>query len=155
MPVSPLRSPVPLIARSPRFSQRTREEIERPAAFLPSVLAALAILIAIAAPLRAAPPESADPALAPWFQSLEVPGTNHSSCCSQSDCRPVDYRITGDYYEALLTPEQFSRAGVLQPRWIPVPFDRILQRADNPTGKAILCWQPGTGVLCFIRPDET
>ena len=110
-------------------------------------------LVIVAA--RAAPPEKADPALAPWFQSLEVPGTNHSSCCSQSDCRPVDYRVIDDYYEALLTPEQFARLGVMQPRWIRVPFDRILERVDNPTGKAILCWQPGTGVLCFVRPDET
>jgi hypothetical protein len=43
----------------------------------------------------------------------------------------------------------------MQPRWIRVPFDRILERVDNPTGKAILCWQPETGVLCFVRPEET
>ncbi len=125
------------------------------AAFINGAVAALALLATFIAAARAAPPENADPALAPWFQSLEVPGTNHSSCCSQSDCRPVDYRVVNDYYEALLTPEQFARAGILQSQWIRVPFDRILQRVDNPTGKAILCWRPGTGVLCFVRPDET
>jgi len=103
---------------------------------------------------RAQPPENADPTLAPWFQSLQIPGMSHISCCSQSDCRPVDYRVDGDYYEALLTPEQFGRS-VPQSRWIRVPFDRILQHVDNPTGKAILCWQPGNGVLCFVRPPET
>jgi hypothetical protein len=121
------------------------------------ILAAMAALVAIGALTqlaRAAPPENADPALAPWFRSLEVPGSNHRSCCSQSDCRPVEYRISGDYYEALITPEQFSQQGITEPRWVPVPWDRILQRVDNPTGKAILCWLSGTGVLCFVRPTE-
>jgi hypothetical protein len=155
IPIAPPRSLVPLVAHPPRFWQRAREKFHRRAACATSIFLMLVVLVVITTPVQAAPPENANPALAPWFQSLEVPGTNHSSCCSQSDCRPVDYRISGDYYEALLTPEQFSRAGVLQPRWIPVPFDRILQRVDNPTGKAILCWLPGMGVLCFVRPDDT
>lgn len=143
-----------MIAASPRSTSGLLSR-RGEAAVVNGVIAALALLVTVIASARAAPPENADPALAPWFQSLEVPGTNHSSCCSQSDCRPVDYRIAGDYYEALLTPEQFARAGVMQPIWIRVPMDRILERVDNPTGKAILCWQPGTGVLCFVRPEET
>jgi hypothetical protein len=143
-----------MTAASPRSASRSLA-FRREAALINGVIAALALVVALTAAARSAPPENADPTLAPWFQSLEVPGTNHSSCCSQSDCRPVDYRVINDYYEALLTPEQFARAGVMQSRWIRVPYDRILQRVDNPTGKAILCWQPGTGVLCFIRPDET
>jgi hypothetical protein len=143
-----------MTAGSPRSSS-VSHAVRGEAAFITCVIATLALLVTLIAAARAAPPENADPALAPWFQSLQVPGTNHSSCCSQSDCRPVDYRIVNDYYEALLTPEHFARVGVIQARWIRVPFDRILQRVDNPTGKAILCWQPGTGVLCFIRPDET
>ena len=119
------------------------------------LLVAVVLLLAIGVTTTyAAPPENADPALAPWFQSLQIPGMSHISCCSQSDCRPVDHRTVGDYYEALLTPEQFGRA-VQQSRWIRVPFDRVLERVDNPTGKAILCWQPGNGVLCFVRPPET
>ena len=141
-------------AASPRSVSRSLA-FRGEAAFINGAVTALALLVALGGAARAAPPENADPALAPWFQSLEVPGTNHSSCCSQSDCRPVDYRVDNDYYEAILTPEQFARAGIMQSRWIRVPFDRILQRVDNPTGKAILCWQPGTGVLCFVRPDET
>src|SRR5579883_2224683 len=101
MTASPLSAPASLAFRGE-------------AAFIKGAIAALALLAAFIAAARAAPPENADPALAPWFQSLEVPGTNHSSCCSQSDCRPVDYRVVNDYYEALLTPEQFARAGVLQ-----------------------------------------
>jgi hypothetical protein len=143
-----------MTAASPRSSSASPAS-RGEAPFINGVIAALALLVALIAAARAAPPENADPTLAPWFQSLEVPGTNHSSCCSESDCRQVDYRVVNDYYEALLTPEQFARAGVTQTLWIPVPFDRILERVDNPTGKAILCWQPGTGVLCFVRPDET
>jgi hypothetical protein len=129
--------------------------VERSAEVFIVLLVAVVMLLPVSiGTVRAQPPESADPTLAPWFQSLQIPGMSHISCCSQSDCRPVDYRIYGDYYEALLTPEQFGRA-VPQPQWIPVPFDRVLQRVDNPTGKAILCWQPGNGVLCFVRPPET
>src|SRR5690348_10203276 len=143
-----------MTAASPCLSS-VSHTVRGEATFKSTLIAVLALLVTTIAGAHAAPPENADPTLAPWFQSLEVPGTNHSSCCSQSDCRPVDYRVINDYYEALLTPEQFARAGVMQSRWIRVPYDRILQRVDNPTGKAILCWQPGTGVLCFIRPDET
>jgi hypothetical protein len=124
----------------------------RSAEVFAELLVAVVMLLAIGVPTTyAAPPENADPALAPWFQSLQIPGS-HISCCSQSDCRPVDYRTVGDYYEALLTPEQFGRA-VPQSLWIRVPFDRVLQRVDNPTGKAILCWR--NSVLCFVRPPET
>ena len=38
----------------------------------------LLILLFLATGARAAPPENADPALSPWFQSLAVPGTGVS-----------------------------------------------------------------------------
>lgn len=46
----------------------------------------------------AAPPENADPALAPWFRSLAQPDTG-ISCCSLADCRPVTARITPHGYQ--------------------------------------------------------
>lgn len=98
-----------------------------------------------------APPENADPALAPWFQSLVAP--DGALCCSISDCRPVAYRINGGSYEALLGPQFPGFDG--EPRWITVPDRALLIKFDNPTGRAILCWTPMQGPICFVRPAET
>jgi hypothetical protein len=46
----------------------------------------LLILLFLATGARAAPPENADPALSPWFQSLAVPGTG-VSCRSEAEWR--------------------------------------------------------------------
>ncbi len=91
----------------------------------------------------AGPPDNADPLLAPWFQSLQQPGTG-MSCCSISDCRPADYRTSGDHFEAWVDH-----------RWIPIPPEKVLQRTDNPVGRAIVCWRPSIGVMCFVRAAET
>jgi len=102
---------------------------------------ALAALLA-AQPGRAAPPDNADPALAPWFQSLKQPGTR-VGCCSVADCRPVDSRIVGDHYEALIGGH-----------WTSVPPERVLEHEPNPVGRAVVCWTPIHGILCFVRPTE-
>ncbi|HLI13237.1 MAG TPA: hypothetical protein VKY65_16715 [Alphaproteobacteria bacterium] len=91
----------------------------------------------------AKPPENADPALAPWFQSLRQPGTGFL-CCSISDCRPTDSRIKDGHYEAWIDH-----------KWISVPADKILQRTDNPTGQAVVCWTPRLGILCFVPGAES
>ena len=91
----------------------------------------------------AQPPDNADPALGPWFRSLLVPGTS-ISCCSVTDCRATEYRIEADHYEALIGGN-----------WIIVPPDKILQRTDNPTGHAVVCWTPQRGILCFVRATES
>ncbi len=96
-----------------------------------------------AAPAPAAPPENADPALAPWFQSLRQPETG-ISCCDVADCRPTEYRTVGDAYEVWVDD-----------RWMTVPPRRILQRADNPIGRAVVCWTPQRGIMCFVRGTET
>lgn len=103
---------------------------------------AIAVL-AIAGFAAARPPARADPALAPWFGSLTQPGTG-MSCCSIADCRQTDFRIQGDHYEA-----------VVQGEWREIPRDKILQRADNPTGRAVVCWSPALGIMCFVRGPET
>jgi hypothetical protein len=105
--------------------------------------AAIGLIAVLAAPgARAAPPENADPALAPWFQSLQAP--NGSSCCSIADCRMTDYRTNKSGYEALI-----------EGRWMTVPRDRVLDRVSNPTGRAVVCYLPGMGILCFVRPAES
>jgi hypothetical protein len=106
-------------------------------------LAALALLLLLAGSAVAAPPQNADPALAPWFRSLLQPGTA-ISCCSLADCRPTEYRIKADHYEALVGGN-----------WVAVPPDKILQRTDNPTGHAIVCWTPLRGIMCFVRSTES
>jgi hypothetical protein len=103
----------------------------------------LIFLVFLAARAEAAPPENADPALSPWFQSLAVPGTG-ISCCSIADCRPTDYRTVDDHYEALI-----------EGNWTYIPPRKVLQRTDNPLGRAVVCWTKERGVMCFVRGSET
>jgi len=103
----------------------------------------LAVALVLPAAADAAPPADADPTLAPWFRSLLIPGTS-ISCCSVTDCRATEYRIEADHYEALIGE-----------RWLVVPSDKILQRTDNPTGHAVVCWTPQRGILCFVRATES
>ncbi|HUK61535.1 MAG TPA: hypothetical protein VLV50_20045 [Stellaceae bacterium] len=106
---------------------------------IPLSLAALLF----AASAVAEPPPDADYRLAPWFQSLRQPGSG-ISCCSLADCRTTEYRTDGDSYEALIDG-----------RWLIVPEDKVLQRTDNPTGRAVVCWTPARGIMCFVRASET
>ncbi|HEY6434743.1 MAG TPA: hypothetical protein VIZ17_22440 [Acetobacteraceae bacterium] len=105
------------------------------------LLGAAAISL-IAGVAFARPPANADPALGPWFRSLMQPGTG-ISCCSEADCRRTDYRINGDHYEAMI-----------QGTWQKVPNEAVLQRVDNPTGSAVVCWTPTLGIMCFVRGPE-
>jgi hypothetical protein len=105
-------------------------------------------LALVAAAAAAHPPADADPALAPWFNSLHT--DTGASCCSLADCRPVEYRISGDHYEALIG-KQFE---VNPPIWVRVPPSRILKKTDNPLGRAVACWRPYTGILCFVLPSQ-
>ena len=102
----------------------------------------ITVLLLAAFPAPAAPPPNADPALAPWFQSLRQPETG-MSCCDIADCRPTEYRTVGDAYEVWIDNQ-----------WMTVPPRRILQRADNPVGRAVVCWTPQRGIMCFVRGTE-
>lgn len=102
-------------------------------------------LTLLPAPVRAAPPADADadPALSPWFQSLRQPD-NGVSCCFVADCRRADFRTSESGYEVWIDD-----------RWQPVPPEKVLQRADNPMGRAIVCWTKRLGIMCFVRAPET
>jgi hypothetical protein len=102
-------------------------------------LIALALLQHLA---LGAPPPNADPALSPWYKSLRQPRTN-ALCCSEADCRTVPSRLSDGHYEAFIE-------GI----WRQVPDHLILDRNDNPTGRAVACWTPLVGILCFIPPPE-
>jgi hypothetical protein len=94
-----------------------------------------------------APPENADPALAPWFQSLKQPNTQQS-CCSLADCRPVPYRITNKGFEVYIDDKTFT-GGTNE--WELVPEDKVLPPQPNPTGEGIVCWTQFMKVMCFIE----
>lgn len=123
-----------------------QEAIMKMAAY---VAVAAAVLLACANLGHSQPPANADPSLAPWFQSLKIPGTDGVSCCSIADCRPTSYRTHGDHYEVLAGHDD-KGAEI----WLPVPPDRVLQRFDNPTGRAVACILGGQ-VLCFVKASES
>lgn len=104
---------------------------------------ALAIGSVIAIPAFAHPPPNADMSLAPWFEGLHQPGTG-MSCCSIADCRQTEFRTNGDHYEAMIEGE-----------WRVVPKETILDKVDNPTGHAVVCYTPTLGIMCFVRGPET
>jgi hypothetical protein len=104
-------------------------------------LVLLALLLGLTTLARAAPPQDANPALAPWFESLERPDVG-GSCCSISDCRRVQSRVGARGYEVLLDGA-----------WVPVPPYRVVHR-ENPVGEAISCAR-GHVIICFVPPPET
>jgi hypothetical protein len=110
----------------------------------------IAVGLALSQAAVSAPPDSPDPALAPWFESLKQPGTG-ASCCSIADCRTVDFRQDQDGYEVLID----SRWKMSIPFWLRVPPNRIIDRIDNPTNRAVVCFTPEAGILCFVRPAES
>ena len=113
----------------------------RPSAVLLALFFAAGLLVGSS---NARPPEDADPTLHGWFQSLKQPGSG-VSCCSVADCRPVEYRLANDGYEALLDA-----------KWVAVPDDRVLRNKPNPTGRAQLCRSPISGaILCFVPASDT
>jgi hypothetical protein len=104
---------------------------------------AVALLGAIAGAALAHQPE--DPH-ADWFRSLTVPGSSEA-CCDERDCHVVEFRGTAKGYEVL-------HLGL----WLPVPDGAVVQRKDNPTGKAVACIRAGDigwKVVCFVRSPET
>ena len=109
-----------------------------------ATLLVIALLTGLPVGSYAAPPDNADPALHSWFEQLKQPESG-VSCCSIADCRPVEFRLVIDGYEALLDT-----------RWVRVPNDKVLRGISNPTGHAILCRPPSSeAILCFVPASES
>jgi hypothetical protein len=70
------------------------------------------------------------------------------SCCSPtSDCQMIDYETDADGRYWIIA----------EGKRIQVPPDKILQRADNPTGRGVACLHRYDGhpvVRCFVRASE-
>lgn len=96
-------------------------------------------LALIAGAAVAAPPPNARPEFREFFRGLIRPDTG-GSCCDDSDCRVTRSRVGKNGWEAM------NQLG----QWVEVPESKILRDRPNPTGEAILCWLPNTGVLCFL-----
>ena len=111
---------------------------------------AIAVGLALSQAAVAASPDSPDPALAPWFESLKQPGTG-APCCSIADCRTVEFRQDRDGYEVLID----GRWKVSIPFWLRVLPNRIIDRIDNPTNSGVVWFTPEAGILCFVRPSES
>jgi len=110
-------------------------------------IACLGALAIAAKPAWTAPPENADPGLAPWFRSLAQPGTG-VPCCDIADCRQVEYRMRNGHYQAYIG-NAFPRWTRAPFAWVDVPDGNVLHRRDNPTGEGVACWQGGQ-VICFV-----
>ena len=109
---------------------------------------AIAVGLALSQAAVAAPPDSPDPALAPWFESLKQPGTG-APCCSIADCRTVEFRQDRDGYEVLID----SRWKMSNPFWMRVPPNRII---DESTTQRTAAWFASRLRLAFyvscVRP---
>lgn len=113
--------------------------------------AAFALCVLAHAALAAPPPPGSDDEkiMKPYAEWVT---TQHDSqgrwCCDIGDGRPVEARISGDHWEAHITPEHWPGE---KDRWVPVPDDRVT-RGVNPMGSPIL-WLYHGAVQCFAPPD--
>jgi len=121
-------------------------------------------------PAHATPPPDTNGQYRDWFQSLTVPGSSSTPCCSVADCRMVNSRWN-DWtrrYEARVVRHVFSNAlrssalyekdmaafqkaqGIWISKWI-ILFGDVseawieipearINPTYNPTGHAVLCW---------------
>lgn len=106
------------------------------------ILIVAAMLGSLSGSAVAHPPANTDLRFEQWFQGLRQPGTG-MSCCSIADCRPTEFRTRGGHYQALVMG-----------KWEDVPPSAVLQKTDNPTGRAIVCYTPYRGIMCFVRGPE-
>jgi hypothetical protein len=82
------------------------------------------------------------------MRSRETTEPQDASCCSpERDCQTTNYETDGARYWIKAEGER-----------IEVPSDKILQRTDNPTGRAVACLRHFNGhpvVHCFVRAPES
>ena len=116
------------------------------------ILLILVIWILVVVSAKSAPPENPDPALAPFYKSLMIPGAEHISCCSETDCRPVKTRMKDGKLQ-MFADSTIYKDGNNQ--WVDVPQNRILSPRENPTGEPVACWDNFNGVICFVHGSGT
>ncbi|HTI88383.1 MAG TPA: hypothetical protein VL966_17410 [Alphaproteobacteria bacterium] len=111
------------------------------------LVAGLPLVVAFVGGAVGAPPPDSDGSLHTWYEGLKQPGTN-SPCCSISDCHALDdadWRETDSGYEVRI-----------RGAWVRVPPQRILSQRENPTGRAVACFNETTRIIyCFVRTSET
>jgi hypothetical protein len=106
----------------------------------PTVFSAL---VSLAIAFQFGPQLAAAADLSQWFKGLKQPGTG-MSCCDISDCQAVTARMGEMGYEIFIDGQ-----------WRKVPDDKILQGQTNPLGRAVACYTPRQGIMCFVRPMES
>jgi len=105
------------------------------------VIAAAIGLTITMRPAHAAPPEGADPALAPWFGSLSLNGGElllAQRLPSRGRC--VSGPTAG---RPMSSPASFHwrRTDI----WVEVPAEKIVRGKSHPHGLATMCWAPTRG----------
>lgn len=132
-----------LVACEYRICRRTSRKL----ADACGAAALVAASVFFAAGARGTPPEHVDPALAPWFRSLDNP-VSGISCCAEYDGHILasgDWRATPSGYQV-----QISGA------WHDVPPQAVLNNVENPTGSAVAFFPPGgSPIYCFVRPTDS
>jgi hypothetical protein len=113
-------------------------------------IVAISALLAATTVLAAPPPGgNPDPAMAAWYRSLRSP-ISGVSCCSVADCRNTAIRPEADgSISAWIGQEQFGPDA--PDEWRTIPPEARLNRDDNPTGHAVVCFVAGS-IHCFV-PD--
>jgi hypothetical protein len=119
-----------------------------PQAALSLVLAALATGATAAPPPVGSEDYQLTAPYSDWFRTLR--NVEGELCCTLSDCRPVQARVTQDgHWEFLADPKHFTNG---DNSWVRVPDDRVLRR-PNPVGQPIACYVAGFPPFCFLPAD--
>jgi hypothetical protein len=95
------------------------------------LVAGLPLVVAFVGGAVGAPPPDSDGSLHTWYEGLKQPGT--------------DWREADSGYEVRI-----------RGAWVRVPPQRILSQRENPTGRAVACFNETTRIIyCFVRTSET
>lgn len=98
---------------------------------------ALIVLLLLAVPALA---HDGDTKRDEYLGSLMSPKTG-ASCCNLMDCSETDdWRAGASGYEVFVDGA-----------WQPVPPDAVIKNRPHPEGRAVVCYRPGIGVLCFVE----
>jgi hypothetical protein len=115
---------------------------------------ALAISVTVT---KAAPPDGANPAFAPYFKSLRLPTPGNTwtgYSCTEADCREVDTRNNGGTMEVFIDKKTFGPDSGAPDDWVPVPKSKYAIPDQDGLARpvrAVACWYQGQ-LRCFDFP---